>query len=83
MVCASRLSPLQSLQDPAQLCHCFPVPRCLPLEDDDGECYCPNCGVLPTDENCLKAEDLDSLPPRPRPTLLEVLVEHLTAARPP
>jgi hypothetical protein len=52
-----------------------------PEEDGDGECYCPNCGVLLTDENCLKAEDLDSLPPKPRPTLLEVLVEHLVAVR--
>jgi hypothetical protein len=40
-----------------------------PDEDDDGECYFPNCGVLLTNENCLKAEDLDSLPPKPRPDL--------------
>jgi hypothetical protein len=53
-----------------------------PDEDDDGECYCPNCGVLlVTDDNCLKPEDLDSLPPKPRPTLLEALVDHLVAVR--
>jgi hypothetical protein len=52
-----------------------------PDEDGEGECYCPNCGVLLTDENCLKAEDLDSLPPKPRPTLLGVLVGHLAAVR--
>jgi hypothetical protein len=54
-----------------------------PDEDDDGECYWPNCAVLLTDENCLKGEDLDSLPSEPRPTLLEVLVEHLVGARSP
>jgi hypothetical protein len=58
-------------------------PFSAPDEDDDGECYCPNCGVLLTDENCLKAEDLDSLPPKPRPTLLGVLVEHLVGVRSP
>jgi hypothetical protein len=64
---------------------CADCPKLLyePDEDDDGECYCPNCGVLRTDENCLKAEDLDSLPPNPRPTLLEVLVEHLAGVRSP
>jgi hypothetical protein len=40
-----------------------------PDEDDDGESYCPNCGVLLTDENCLKAEDFDSLPPETAPNL--------------
>jgi hypothetical protein len=54
-----------------------------PDEDDDGECYCPNCGAWLTDENCLNTEDLDSLPPKPRPALLEVLVEHLVGVRSP
>jgi hypothetical protein len=50
-------------------------------EDDDGECYCPNCGVLLTDESCLNTEDLDSLSVKPRPTLLEVLLSNtLTGA---
>jgi hypothetical protein len=54
-----------------------------PDEDDDGECYCPHCGVLLTDKNCLNAEDVDSLTPKPGPTLMEVLVEHLVAVRSP
>jgi hypothetical protein len=52
-----------------------------PDEDDDSESYRPNCGVLLIDENCLKAEDFDSLPPKPRPTLMGVLVEDLVAVR--
>jgi hypothetical protein len=52
-----------------------------PDEDDDGERYCPDCGVLLTDKNCLNAEDLDSLPPKPRPTLLEALVEQLVCPK--
>jgi hypothetical protein len=37
-----------------------------PDEDDDGECYCPNCGVLLT----LNAEDLDLFAPETGPTML-------------
>jgi hypothetical protein len=50
-------------------------------EEDGGESFCPNCGVLLTDKNCLKAEDLDSPPPNPRPSLLIVLVEHLVGGQ--
>jgi hypothetical protein len=49
-----------------------------PDEDDEGKCYCPNCGVLLTDDNCLNAEDLDSRPPKPRPTLLKLFLECFT-----
>jgi hypothetical protein len=53
-----------------------------PDEDDDGECYRSNCGMPLADENCLQAEDLDSLPPKPRPTMLEKVIEHLVAVPP-
>jgi hypothetical protein len=39
--------------------------------------------VLLTDDNCLKAEDLDSPPPKPGPTWLEALVEHLVTVQSP
>jgi hypothetical protein len=55
---------------------------CEPEEDNDGECYCPNCGEILTEENWLDAEDLDALPPKPEPTVLELLVDSLRALLP-
>jgi hypothetical protein len=54
---------------PGYLCADCRQPFREPDEDDEGECYCPQCGLQLTDENCLKAEGPRSSTPETAPNL--------------